>query len=381
MKVLYFDIIAGISGDMTVAALLNLGVSPEKLKAELKKIKLSGYTLKTSMVERGHAKALKFDCLISKNRNFSYNEISRLINRSRFSVKVKANFLKVYSSLYKAETKVHGHKHSDMRFHEIGDIDSIVDIASACICLDKLEAESILYSTIPLSHNLAPATFELLNGKDVYFTGNTFENVTPTGIAILDALGKQIAGSECPGFKIGRCGYGAGTHDPLKISNTLRVAELKTNDLDTDEVRVIEANIDDMNPQCFEYVFDKLFEAGALDCFVTPIYMKKTRPGFLLTVLSKAENFGNITEIMLSETSSSGLRFDLRRRLKLDRVIRQLEFKGNKIRVKVIGRYPDMRFAPEYEDCKKAAVKLKMPLINIFEQIKRKAEVIWHSQG
>ncbi|HAJ56910.1 MAG TPA: nickel pincer cofactor biosynthesis protein LarC [Candidatus Omnitrophica bacterium] len=383
MLTLYFDIIGGASGDMTVAALLDLGVDIGFLKKELKKIKVGGYSIKKGIVERGHIKAARFIVTVEKPANYSYAMIVRLINNSGLSEGVKKNILKVYGVLCSAETKVHGHEHKDICFHQLGDIDSIVDIASACICLEKLGVKRILYSAIPLNYGLAPATTELLAGDNVYFTGRIFENLTPTGVAILRALGSQADPRAGVLFRIGRSGNGGGAFNPPDVSNVLRASELGADDHQTEEVVVVESNIDDMDPRFFEYVFERLFACGALDVFLTPVYMKKTRPGFLLTVLSNSEKLSKIAEIILSETTSIGIRFYTARRIKLDREIKTLEVFGSmKARVKRI-KSPDgcERFSPEYEDCKVLARYMKLPLLKVYEEITQKAKKSWRSQG
>lgn len=374
---LYFDLVCGISGDMTVAALLGLGLDLKFLKAELLKLGIKGYRLKTGYVQRGHIKALKFDCCVSQEKNYTYHQIIRLIHESKLDGKIKEDFKKVYSVLKDAEVAVHGHKHENIHFHQLGEIDSIVDIASVCICLDRLKVKNILFGPIPVGNKISPAAFKLFENKDVYFNGAMFENVTPTGMAILKALGRQVDGAVKDSYTIGRCGYGGGLADMTGVTNVLRIAELKVKELDYDELCVIESNIDDMNPQFFEYVFDKLFEIGALDVFVSSLYMKKTRPGFLLTVLSKPEKLGMISRLVLEQTSTTGVRYYPVRRLKLNRQVRHLKYKSKKIRVKYI-QLPDgvYRVAPEYDDCKALAKSMKVPIAKIYEEIKEKAKFL-----
>lgn len=381
MSVLYFDLVAGISGDMAVAALLDLGADHRVLKRELNKIKIKGYSLRESRVQRGHIRALKWDVRILANKNYSYGQIVRLIRSSRLKAEVKQNVLKVYQALRDAEVQAHGHKHRDIEFQQLGDIDSIVDIASLCIALEQLKADKVTYGIVPLNYKVAPATKELLCGKQVYFTGEIFENVTPTGMAILSALGEQVAGPQRHAFIAGRSGYGAGTLDPSGVTNVVSVMELKETKLDTDEVICVQANIDDMNPQFFDYAFDRFFEAGALDAFVENIVMKKTRPGFLLTVLSNEENLGKISTLILNETTTSGVRFFPLKRLKLKREIRSVDLKGRKVRVKVF-ELPGkgLRIMPEYEDVKVLAREARIPVQKIYNEVKHKAEIKWHSQ-
>jgi uncharacterized protein (TIGR00299 family) protein len=385
MKTLYFDLIGGISGDMTVAGLMDLGVSVDFLRRQLTGLKVSGYSLKCSLVQRGHIKAKKFDVVIKEPKNYSYQKIIRLVNASTLGAGVKKNILKVYETLAAAEKKVHGHKHQDIRFHQLGDIDSIVDIAGACICLDSLEAGDIYYSAIPMNKKMSAATAELIRDKRLYFTGLVYENVTPTGMAILTALGRQIDVSVCVVHSIKRSGYGAGSVDALEVSNCLRVCELEEpkNTLNKDEILVIESNIDDMNPQFFDFLFEKLIKAGALDVFVTSVVMKKTRPGFLLTVLSNRENLGKITELVLGQTTAIGVRFYPVNRLKCPRRTESIDFKGHRARVKLIElpQKTGLRVAPEYDDVRDIAIKTGQPIAAVFNGIKQKAELKWRSQG
>jgi uncharacterized protein (TIGR00299 family) protein len=381
MKSLYFDLVGGLSGDMIVASLLDLGADLSRLKRELRKINVIGYSLKKSSVRRGHAKAVKFDVDLALKKNYSYAQIKKLIKASALSSGVRDNILKIYETLAHAEACVHGHQHEDIRFEQLGDIDSIIDIASACILLNSLGISKVSYGALPLNNQLAPATWELLKEKEVYFTGRVFENVTPTGMAILAALGVQQGSGFSGPFVAGRSGYGAGRVNPPDFSNVLRAVIIKDDSLDTDGVLVIETNIDDMNPQFFEYVFDKLFDAGALDVFLRDVVMKKTRPGFLLTVLSKEEDLGKITALILAETTSLGVRYYPARRLKLKRALSTLFCLGMKVRVKRIEGLDGSRdFMPEYEDCKILAKKTNKPIAKIYNQVKQKAESLWRSQ-
>lgn len=380
---LYFDLIGGISGDMIVGSLLDLGADFKKLEAELKKIRVSGFRVKRKNVQRQHVKAKKFDVIITSDKNYSYNEIITIFKKSSLKRSVKNNIFKIYEALRAVETKIHGHKHSNIRFHQLGEIDSIVDIASVCICLDLLGIEEIVYSMIPLNKKVCPATFELITDKKVFFTEETYENVTPTGMAVLTALGCQ-SGNSLKVVLPGRCGYGAGSADPLNVSNVLRSVELKDNIdsfFEKDEIIVIEADIDDMVPQVFDYIYDKLFKAGALDVFVHCIQMKKNRPGFLLTVLSKRENLGIMTRLVFTETTTSGVRFYPVSRLKLPRSMSHVVYGGHKARVKIID-VPGggVRVIPEYDDCKAIAQKTNKPILKIFNEIKNKAGLKWRSR-
>lgn len=382
MKTLYFDLISGISGDMTVAALLDLGVCVASLKKELAKIPFGAYAIKRSFVERGHVRASKFDVDIKMPRNRSLAEIERLIAKSRLAPGVKDRMRKVYRTLAKAETHVHGHRHHDIHFEQLGDIDSLVDIAATCIGLDLLGIEKIIYSFVPVTAKLAPATAKLLEGRSVYFIPLFFENVTPTGMAILAALGEQVSSAGMALCRYGACGYGAGTADPAEVANVLRVTRIQPLvNRRTDEVMVLEANIDDMNPQFFESLFERALAAGALDVFVQSVIMKKSRPGFLLTVLSEAKDFDKIADIVFQETTTIGVRSYPVHRLKLDRQQVAMKWRGQKIDIKLIS-WPGgrQRAIPEYDTCRRLAALWQKPVRDVHEEIRRKAERQWPSR-
>jgi uncharacterized protein (TIGR00299 family) protein len=357
-------------------------VSVASLKKELAKIALTGYAIKRSFVERGHVRASKFDVDIKTPRNRSLAEIERLIAKSRLAPGVKDRMQKVYKTLADAETHVHGHRHKDIHFEQLGDIDSLVDIAAACIALDLLGVEKIIYSFVPVTAKLAPATARLLEGRFVYFIPLFFENVTPTGMAILAALGEQAGSEGMRACRYGSCGYGAGTADPSEIANVLRVTEVKTLALrHTDEVMVLEANIDDMNPQFFEPLFETVLAAGALDVFVQSVIMKKSRPGFLLTVLVEAKHHDMIADIVFRETTTIGLRCYAVRRLKLEREQATFQWRGQKIDIKLISLPGGRRRAvPEYDTCRRLAALWQRPVQDVHEELRRKAELQWPSQ-
>lgn len=374
MKTLYFDIIGGMSGDMAVAALVDLGVSRKRLEAGLSKLDIKGFDLAWRRLQRGHIEALKFDVLVKETRNFSYPQIRKLLIKSSLSPEVRKNCLAVYEILKRSEQSVHGRSY-DGHFHQLGELDSIVDIVAFCLCLQELGAPRVFYSVIPLSLKVSPAVSKMLEGDLVYFTPWSHENITPTGMAILRAFGKQLE-KDRENFVYGKCGFGAGTKDPLEVSNVLRVTGLGESGLkglpESEEVLVIEANIDDMNPQIFGYVFERLFAEGAIDVFVQNVMMKKSRPGFLLTVLSKPDNLGKISDIVFRETSTIGLRYHSAGRIKLTRSVSRTSIPGlGHVRLKTV-ILPDgtKRSMPEYEDCVVLSKKNKLPLIEVMAMAK-----------
>jgi uncharacterized protein (TIGR00299 family) protein len=382
MKTLYFDLIGGISGDMTLAALLDLGVPWSDVRRLPRRLGLSGVDVTSRAVERGHARARHCDVVVKKPRNFSYAQIVRRIERSGLSRGARERALKVYRVLRDAEIKAHGHAHAGQRFEQLGDTDSVFDITAVCMGLDHLGCRELLYGPIPLCQRFGPATGVLLEGKRVVFQPFLFENVTPTGMAVLAALGRQAQAPNAWEGVFGRCGYGAGTQDPPGYTNVLRIVSLEQSVAwERDRVWVLEANIDDMNPQFFEDVFDRLFAAGALDVAVTNLVMKKSRPGFLLTVLSRAREFDKIARIVLEGTSTTGLRYREAGRLKWPRAHRSVTWLGNRVRCKVCATPGvGMKIVPEYDDCRVAARRTGRPLRKVYENVRQQAETQWRSQ-
>ncbi len=380
-KILGLSLIGGISGDMAVGALLDLGLPLGTLKRQLAKVALRGYALSKRTVERGHVRAIKFDVSVTKNKNFSYREIRRLIRSSRLDEVVKRRALQIYETLAQAEIRAHGHAHRDIRFEQLGDVDTVVDILSISIGLEELGIGRVVYGPVPLHAKVSPATRQLLTGKEVYFTGRVFENVTPTGMAFLAAQGTQVRGAGMPAAVVESSGHGAGAQDLPGFANVLGAWIVAPDAaVDAEEVVTVETNIDDMNPQFFDHVFDLLLDAGALDVSVSAVQTKKNRPGFLLRVLSKEENLGKISALILRETTSIGVRFYSARRIVLNRVTRAVSCGGRRIRVKgartASGRW---RWQPEYDDCKKTAMSLKMPIAEVHAEAKKKAEKTWPS--
>ncbi len=374
MKMVYFDLLGGVSGDMTVAAFIDMGVSLSRVRRELGKLAVGGYGVKTCRVQRGHGDAVRFDVSVRREKNLSYREIMRLIKASRLGRNVQERMVKVYETLKDAEARIHGHAHHDVRFHQLGEIDSLVDVAAACICMEACGVSGLLYSVIPLGLKVAPAVSVMLEGQEVCFTPWPLENVTPTGLAILRALGTQVRRDVQEHFVYGRCGYGAGRENPPGMTNALRIAELsaKNRPPEGDTVMVLEANIDDTSPQVYAYVSGRLFEAGALDVFLQNIMMKKSRPGILLTVLSDARNFDKISDIVFRETSTIGLRYYPAGRITLRRSFAKTRVAGESVRIKTVV-LPDgsRRSSPEYDDCIRAAGKTGRPLQEILELAKR----------
>ena len=381
MKTLYFDLIGGISGDMTVGALVDLGLPQAVLRRALGSLKIKAVDVKLRTVERGHVRARHCGVVTKTPRNFSYTQIVRMIKGARLSKGARERALKIYGVLRDAEARVHGHVHGDMRFDQLGDVDSLVDIVAVSVGLDHFGCEEILYGPVPLCQRFGPATGVLLEGRSVVFLPSLFENVTPTGMAILAALGRQIEAPVSEPYAFGRCGYGAGSMDPPGITNVLRIATLEGRPAwDHDRIWVVEANIDDMNPQFFEDVYEHLFNAGALDVSVTSCVMKKSRPGFLLTVLSRRADFDKITRIILRRTTTTGLRYSEAGRLKWPRRQRSVTWLGKRVRCKIcVLPGAGTKIVPEYDDCRAAARLTGRPVKEVYERVQQKMESRWRS--
>ncbi len=383
MRTAYFDLVSGISGDMTVAALLDLGVPRKRLQEELEKLRGVDFRIRVGRKTVNGIRATRFQVIPAKDPpRRSWSGIRRLIDRSRLPAAVKARSLAVFSKLAEAEGKLHGVAPEEVHFHEVGAVDSIVDIVAAAIGTCHLDIDDFACSTVPLGRGLtrsmhgvlpvpAPATLELLKGFPVEDAGLNAENVTPTGAAILSALVTEKGGA--PAMRIERTGYGAGTLEFPDRPNVLRVVLGESEAaLDHDRMLVMETHIDDMNPEIYDYVLERLFAAGARDVTLSPVQMKKNRPGTLLRILAEPELRDALAGIVLRETSTLGVRCYRVDRIVLRRETRRLETRFGTFTVKVAeepgGR---KRATPEYDEARKAAASKKVPLQAIYDEVTR----------
>ncbi len=387
----YFDCSSGVSGDMLLGALVDAGVSIEKLKRELKRLPVDGYELKVRKVKRNGFQATKVDVRIEHRRDNparKWGDVEKLIKSSKLSKDIKQKGLHIFKRLFEAEAMVHGGKFDKVHLHELGAVDCIVDIMGALIGFDMLGIDTIYSSslnlgsgTVKTAHGIlpvpAPATVQLLKSVSVYSSDVPFELTTPTGAVLISTLAAGFC--PMPEMEITNVATGAGGRDLKDRPNVLRMimgrghnAECRTPNPDNgNEVTVIETNIDDMNPQVYEYVMELLFEAGALDVFMTQIIMKKGRPGVTLSVICDEDNRAALMDIMLRETTSIGLRYYSAARKTLPREIESRKTKYGPVNVKVSkldgkGRKTSL----EYEDCKKIARKFNVPLVEVMNSIK-----------
>ncbi|MBU4562484.1 nickel pincer cofactor biosynthesis protein LarC [bacterium] len=391
MKIAYFDCFSGISGDMTVGALLDAGLEIETLEKELKKLGLSGYQLEVNKVVKKGISATKFKVKIKEEGvERRFKDILTIFEKSKLDEEIKKETKKIFFNIAQAESKIHQKDIDKIHFHEIGGLDSIIDVTAAVIGIKTLGIEEIHSSALPVgkgfvkcAHGVipvpAPATLELLKNIPTYSGGIESEMITPTGAAIIGTLAKSFG--ERPLMKIERIGYGAGEKE-FTIPNLLRVSIgekiLKDENLKdgyvSDEAVLIETNIDDMNPEFYDYIMEQLFSQGALDVFLTPIQMKKNRPAHMLSIIVYEQDLKEILEVLFSESTTLGVRIREIKRLRLAQQNFIAETKYGKIRIKVgIFKREIKNIAPEYEDCKKMAKQHQVPLKEVYEEVKKVA--------
>ncbi|WP_414629354.1 nickel pincer cofactor biosynthesis protein LarC [Clostridium drakei] len=403
LKILYYDCFSGISGDMHLSALIDIGVNREYLLKELLKLNFNDYKIEINKDRRkgiygtkvnvfssksNGCKQMTYDCRNDKESKYFYKyrnlkDIENMINSSTLKENVKQNSLKIFKRLVNAEAKIHGESLKDANIHEVGAVDSIIYIVGSAICLDYLKIDKIKASTIEVGSGFVkcehgmlpvplPTTAEIL--KNVPISSKvSFEATTLIGAGILDNYVDEFTDKK--NFKITKIGYGIGHKHVDDIPNILRVfvgeeAENKEDDYLTDEVLVMECNIDDMNPEFYEYVIELLFDQGALDVYMIPIIMKKQRPAVKLNVLCRIEQENNIKDIILTNTTTLGFRkYKVNRsilRREMDKVdtkygeitVKSAYYKGNKIKSK-----------PEYEECKKAALENNIPILEVYKEV------------
>jgi len=400
MKLLYYDCFAGISGDMNLGALIDLGVDIDFLKKELSALPVHGYELKVENDSRKGISGTRVQVLIDDlhkhmhdhdhvhgnhhhHHHNSYGEIKQMITLSGLDNRVKEISISIFEKVAVAEAKIHNKPVDEVHFHEVGAIDSIVDIVGAAICINFLAPGEIQCSTVELgggmvkcAHGLypvpAPATAEIVKNFPVRKGTVDYEATTPTGAAILAACVNRF--TDRTGFRILKSGYGIGTKDDT-IPNVLRVFLCETVDdreTETEPSFIIECNIDDMNPEFYDYIIDSLFSAGARDVYITPIIMKKSRPAVKLSVLCSTDAEERINEVLFSETSTIGVRKYKVDKTMLERKIETLVTQYGEVRVKsVFFQGTWFKSKPEYDDCIKIARDKKIPVSRVYREVER----------
>lgn len=391
----YLDCFSGASGDMLLGALLDLGIEAQALARELKKLPLKGYEFKISLVVKKGLRATSVEIVpTAPQPPRTLPEIFTILEESNLAPEVIQKSKEVFSLLAKAEGQVHALPPSEVHFHEIGAVDSLLDIVGTLVCLTWLKIEKIYASPLPLgrgwgesAHGLipfpAPATLEVLKGIPVIWIETAEELVTPTGAALLRVLADF---RKPPLFKPLKTGYGAGKKE-LPWPNLLRVicgekvpeATFKAGlppEWLQEETIVLEATLDDMNPEFYGYLWEQLTAQGAWEVYLTPVQMKKQRPGTLITVLCPEERAGEISQVLLKESSSLGLRLRREKRIKAPRSFVTVATPYGEVRVKCrfwedpVEKKVYSYFAPEYEDCKRCALAAGAPLATVYDTAK-----------
>ena len=383
MKIIGYDCFSGISGDMNLGAMIDLGVDKNYLIDELKKLKIDGWEL---IVQRDHRHGIYGTKVTVKQTGHEHAhrhlaDVEKIINDSALEIKTKELSIKIFMKIAEAEATVHGTSVDHVHFHEVGAIDSIIDIVGAAICYNVLKVDAVHVSTVELGGGFvncdhgklpvpAPATVEIIKDIPVKKDGVNFEATTPTGAAILAVLGTDFSPDLV--MKIEKTAYGVGHKEHEDVPNLLRVflGETLENPGSGHDALHLECNIDDMNPEFFEFISDRLFKAGASDVFFSNIIMKKGRPGILLNVICETELADSVKNIIFTESTSLGIRtFPFRK----DTLVRKFEiiqtiygpvkvkrsfFKGNEVSYK-----------PEYEECKRIATDKGIPVKVVYNNI------------
>ena len=382
MKIAYFDTIAGISGDMTLGALVSAGVPLDELNKELQALGIGGFELQARHIERNGMVATKVDVVISEQPHYHRHikDIEELIEKSSLTDNVKERSKKIFREVAIAESKVHNIAIEKVHFHEVGAIDSLVDIVGVSICLEKLGIQAVYSSpikvgsggTVKSQHGVlpvpTPATMEILKDYPILLTDVPFELTTPTGAAIIKALSRGILTAEK--IQVSAIGYGAGEREIEQLPNLLRVfiGNLEQNYL-ADEIVSIETNIDNMNPEIYPYVIEKIISAGAHDAYLIPILMKKGRPGIILSALVERVKIDRILDIIFRETTTLGVRIQPIERKKLPRSAKQVQTSFGTVTAKVIIFEGKEQLRVEFEECKRIAAEKNLPLAEVYRKL------------
>jgi uncharacterized protein (TIGR00299 family) protein len=382
MKICYFDCFSGISGDMTVGALLDSGVDFALIRQEVEKLNLTGYSISRRKQKRCGITGTKFNVRVdpkSPQPHRHLHNIVALIEQADLDPKVKADAMGIFGTLARAEAKIHRTTPDKIHFHEVGAVDSIIDIIAIAVGINSLKVDRFISSPVALgsgsvvcAHGVlpvpAPATMELLTGAKVYSSDQRRELVTPTGAAILTHYCREFGG--IPEMTTEGVGYGVGSFDDPEHPNLLRIVLGETGDVYLrDAIQVIETNLDDMNPEFYDHIFRRLFDAGALDVYLVPILMKKTRPANVLTVLAEPKDKRKLISIILDETTTFGLRTYAVEKVMLSRksVTVRTKFGDVKVKIAFAGKHVKT-IAPEFDDCRRVAEEKRVPIKEVFRE-------------
>jgi pyridinium-3,5-bisthiocarboxylic acid mononucleotide nickel chelatase len=387
MKTLYFDCFAGASGNMILGGLISLGIDERELIEQIKLLNISDFNIEFTKVNRSGISAIHAKVIVEKEtKHRHFGEIEKIISDSLLSDKVKTSVIQIFRRLAEAEAKVHGIEVEKVHFHEVGAMDAIIDIVGACIGFEMLEIERFACSKIHVGSGFVnmshgkfpvppPAVVELLKGIEMYSTEILGELCTPTGAAIISSLSTTY--NAIPNVRVERISYGAGTREYQNFPNVIRLmlGETDHQSPTTDHLVLIETNLDDTTPQVLGFVMEKAFELGALDCWFTPIQMKKNRPATMISILCKSENRQNLSELLYIETTTLGLRIQEIERECLEREFVRMTTQFGEIDVK-IGRLNGKRVnaMPEFEQLKSIANETGISLKLLKEEVLRKLD-------
>lgn len=371
----YLDCFSGISGDMFLGALIDAGVPPEEL---VKGLPFS-VEIKVKKIQRSGIKATAIELSFDNKKIHSLKDFRTLILQSENSEDIRLKALKIIENLFEAEARIHGIKPEDVHLHELGSLDTIIDILGSLRGLKILGIKKLYASQvntgrgfIKSAHGIlpvpAPATLELLKGFTLISSGPEAELITPTGASLLKGLAIP---SQMPSIKLSKIGYGAGSRDLGDWPNVLRLIIGEPEDSNTESFFIIETNIDDMNPQFYEYLIDLLLEKGALDVYIENIIMKKSRPAQKLSVLCKEEYLKPLSQIIFKETTTLGMRYYRVGRLNLPRRIENFSSSLGNVRIKIAEWDDTKRIMPEYEDIKNIAKEKGLSIQEVMERVKR----------
>lgn len=379
MKIAYLDCFSGISGDMFLGALLDVGLPFEELKSALASLPLDGYSLEMSREERGHLSGTRFVVNVESRSQprRGLEDIRKILSQSGLGRETREKSVHIFEMIAREEAKIHNRSVDEIHFHEVGAVDSIIDIAGSVFGLSSLGLDSLIVSPLPLGSGFietehgripvpAPATLALLKDVPVYASGLSHELVTPTGAALAKALSASFG--PVPAMRVDRVGYGVGTRHLPDRPNLLRIITGRDlTERQGDVVVQLEANLDDAHPEWLGFLMDQLFDAGALDVLFCPTYMKKNRPGILVQVLGRPEHREKLMDVLFRESTTLGIRFQHIQRRILPRSSAEVDSPWGKLTVKKVDRPDGTSFLlPEYEACQRVAKERQVPLKDVY---------------
>jgi len=380
MNVLYFDCFSGASGDMIVGALVDLGADRRGVRRALESLGVPGLEVSFRRVRRGALQATKFSVRArGRQPHRGLREIRRLLRESGLTPGARRTAEKTFQRLCTAEAQVHRVPVERVHLHEVGAVDAIADVAAAAVCLEQLAPSRVVVSPLPAGSGAvecehgtlpvpAPATVALLEGRPIYGGPAGVEMVTPTGAAILTAVAAEFG--PMPAMRLLRSGHGAGSRQGSGLPNVLRVleGEIQGARAGTAEVIVVQANIDDMSPENFGHLMERLYETGALEVFFTPAQMKKDRPGVLVSAIGREETIHDLCDVLFRESTTLGVRFHRAARRELPREAVRVRTRYGAVSLKVARLEGEaIQVSPEYDDCRRCARRHKVPLRQVQE--------------